>query len=170
MGLGVGHGAGLEPAVEDVVDAAQRRVRRIGRRDLDAVDVLSVQVGDRPLWQSRLSLQFGHGADHDDLAAVRGGPDGERGAPEAGAGDCPVSGGLEPVVEAVVFLIFFKFWGGKSERAKKKKDGKKTLENTKQKTHRFSLTYCGTQLVCALAASSFSLISSTRTNQEGTAL
>jgi len=34
---------------------------------------------------------------------------------------------------------------------------------------RFSLTYAGTQYVCALFASSFSLIASTRTNHDGTA-
>ncbi len=93
--LGVGHGAGFEPAVEHFGGAA---VGLAVEREGDLVHVVLVEVGDFPAGEL---FEFGDGADADHVLAVLGDPDGDAGAPEAVAGDVPVLGFLEPVAEAL---------------------------------------------------------------------
>ena len=95
--LGVGHGAGLEPAVEDLRRAA---VGLAVAADDDLVDEVLVQVGDLLAGEC---LQLGDGADADHVGGVLlADPDGDAGAPEAVAGDVPVLGVGQPVAEALV--------------------------------------------------------------------
>ena len=94
--LGVGHGAGFEPAVEHFGRAA---VGLAVERERDFVHVMLVEVGD--LLAGQL-LQFGDGTDANHVFPVFRNPHGDAGAPEAVAGDVPVLGFLEPVAEALL--------------------------------------------------------------------
>ncbi|EPY28156.1 hypothetical protein STCU_05273 [Strigomonas culicis] len=96
--LRVRHGAGLEPAVEHLARAAQRRVALALARDGDVVYVLAVDVGDA--LHARQLLQLRHAADDDHLLPVLAVPDGQRRAPVAVARHVPVAGVGEPVGEA----------------------------------------------------------------------
>ena len=94
--LGVGHGAGFEPAVEDLGGAAVGLAVAV---DEDLVDEVLVEVGHLLAGEG---LELGDGADADHVLGVGlVDPDGEAGAPEAVAGDVPVLGVAEPVAEAV---------------------------------------------------------------------
>ena len=104
--LGEGHGAGLEPAVQDVRDAAHHRpprgIVRVGAHQ--GVDEGAVQVGDL---RTEVRLQLGEGAV--DVRARVGGvvahPHRDRGAPEAVARDRPVAGTGQPVAEDAVLDV-----------------------------------------------------------------
>ena len=95
--LGVGHGAGLEPAVEDFGGAV---VGVAVAADDHLVDEVLVEVRDLLAGEG---LELGGGADADHVGGVVVvDPDGEAGAPEAVARDVPVARLAEPVAEALL--------------------------------------------------------------------
>ena len=101
--LGEGHGAGVEPDVEDVRDAAHgglpRRVIRV--RPGQLVDVRAVE-GLRA--DAEVGLELIEGAVDVDarVGVVVGDPHRDRGTPVAGPGDVPVTRALEPLAELPV--------------------------------------------------------------------
>mmetsp|Transcript_6291 Transcript_6291/g.12437 ORF Transcript_6291/g.12437 Transcript_6291/m.12437 type:complete len:589 (+) Transcript_6291:533-2299(+) len=98
VALSVGHGAGLEPAVEHLLHSLQVPPPLL-RRDRDVVDGVLVQVRDR---HPRELSELSDAAHAHDLLPVVAPPDGEGGAPEAVAGDGPVACVLEPVVKPLL--------------------------------------------------------------------
>ena len=99
--LCVGHGARLEPAVEDLRDAPHGASLGPAGGEGDPVHPVPVQVGDRAGLQTRELLQLGDRphADHVRRVLVAA-PDRERRPPEAPAGDVPVTRPRQPVAEA----------------------------------------------------------------------
>ena len=76
------HGSTFEPAVKDLGDSLQHALALL-RRDLDVVNILSVDVSDRAA--ACESFKLFDRADADDLFAIVRDPDGNRVTPEA----CP---------------------------------------------------------------------------------
>ena len=93
--LSVRHGAALEPAVEHLRHAFERRAR--SGLDGHAVHEMLVDVGDFLPGQL---LEFGHGAHADRLAGLLVAPDRQRAAPVTVPADGPVAGVLQPLAEA----------------------------------------------------------------------
>mmetsp|Transcript_39804 Transcript_39804/g.84839 ORF Transcript_39804/g.84839 Transcript_39804/m.84839 type:complete len:1014 (+) Transcript_39804:710-3751(+) len=96
MLLCVGHGARLEPAVEDLVDPSQHRPGILLGGDGDLVDDVLVQVGHAHAAQF---CQLVHAPDADDLLHVLAAPYGDGRAPEPIAAHGPVPSVHEPAVE-----------------------------------------------------------------------
>ena len=99
--LGVGHRAGLEPAVQDVRDPPHGALSiRTGPCDL--VDEVLVQVLDLV---AALRLELGDRADDLDVVGAVALPHGDRVAPEPVAGDGPLACTLKPLAEAAVLDV-----------------------------------------------------------------
>ena len=105
--LGERHGARLEPAVEDVRDAAHHglagRVVRVRANQL--VDVRAVQ-GLRSDTEVGLQLLEGAIDVHARVLRIIRHPGWDRRTPVAGAGDVPIAGALQPLTELAVADVF----------------------------------------------------------------
>ena len=118
--LAVRHRAGVEPDIDEVALAVHLLTRRGDQHDGIDVGFVQVDVVVVVLLRHIVDLEvlirifghkaggdglvdFGHqlldGTDADLLFLVLGGPDGQRHAPEAGAGEVPIDEVLEPVAE-----------------------------------------------------------------------
>jgi len=96
VALGEGHRTRLEPTIEDLRDSLEHTSAFLGG-DLNVVDELSVDVGQRTA--ARETLKLFNGADANDFFAIVGNPDGDRVAPVSVPGEAPVAGVFQPVVE-----------------------------------------------------------------------
>ena len=94
------HGTGVEPAVDDFLDAVHL-LAAFRTFDRDVINVRTVQLDIVGAVVAHL-LELGDGADDVLLAAVRADPDRQRRAPVAVAREAPVLHVLEPVAEAAL--------------------------------------------------------------------
>ncbi len=103
MALCKWHGPTFEPAVEYLGDSLKGSLALLGG-DGDLVHGLSMQVGDFSLPAGQV-LELLDGTHADDLLHVVGDPDGDGVAPEPVAGEAPVLGIGQPVMETALLDV-----------------------------------------------------------------
>ena len=100
--LRVGHGAGLEPAVQHFLDAPVDAGLAV-HRERQRIDVFAVQVVDARAGQR---FEFVPGTEAADIAGLVVHPQRQRRAPDPVARDGPVRRALDPVAETPVLDVF----------------------------------------------------------------
>jgi hypothetical protein len=87
----------LEPTIKDLLNPLQLTLALL-RGDSDAVDALSVEIGD--IVSSGKLLELFNGADANHLLHIVTDPERDRCTPVSVSGDVPITSVLEPLTES----------------------------------------------------------------------